>query len=293
MSTGELLDFATFYRREFGRIVHAVRPLVGSSAEDIAQEAFVVAGSRWDEVASLELPFAWVRKVALRMAGRHRDREERRPRLETSSVYTRSDDLEVPDLDLVAAIAALPSRHAAAVWLHHLSDRPIAEVARILQCSEGAVKVLLFRARRSLADAAAGLRGQWVTESVWSPDRIAAHLRATSSARHIGPILDEDLDGVGGRWVLSIDTGRYSLHRDDGLRLDEGRCEVNDRTMVITPDLNGGSARFVVGIDADRAAFRVVDSSSPPTRGVPDRIWTDLFYDSSCFVYAGAPRLEL
>ena len=38
------------------------------AAEDLAQEAMLVAYRRWDEVASLERPGAWVRRVVLNRA---------------------------------------------------------------------------------------------------------------------------------------------------------------------------------------------------------------------------------
>jgi hypothetical protein len=62
-------DFAEFYEASYGRMVALVAAIVGdrSQAEDIAQEAFSRALTRWQRVARYDLPEAWVRKVALRL----------------------------------------------------------------------------------------------------------------------------------------------------------------------------------------------------------------------------------
>ncbi len=57
-------DFEEFYRLEFGRVARSIPAQAGSRAEDFAQEAFLVAHARWADVGVLDLPVAWVRKVA-------------------------------------------------------------------------------------------------------------------------------------------------------------------------------------------------------------------------------------
>jgi RNA polymerase sigma-70 factor (ECF subfamily) len=54
------------------------------------------------------------------------------------------------DPDLVAALAKLPSRQRAALWLRYCDDLTIDDVARILHCSDAAAKQLLLRARDAL-----------------------------------------------------------------------------------------------------------------------------------------------
>lgn len=54
------------------------------------------------------------------------------------------------DPDLVAALATLPARQRAALWLRYCDDLPVSDVARIMACSEPAAKQLLLRARDSL-----------------------------------------------------------------------------------------------------------------------------------------------
>lgn len=49
------------------------------------------------------------------------------------------------DPDLIAALKGLPARQRAAVWLRYCEDLAISEVARVMGCSEPAVKQLTFR----------------------------------------------------------------------------------------------------------------------------------------------------
>ena len=64
--------FAAFFRDVYPRVVGQLRVLTGdlASAEDVAQEAFVRAASRWAQLARYEQPEAWVRKTAFRCGRR-------------------------------------------------------------------------------------------------------------------------------------------------------------------------------------------------------------------------------
>lgn len=54
------------------------------------------------------------------------------------------------DPQLVAALGELPMRQRAALWLRYCDDLAVADVARILGCSDTAAKQLLLRGRNSL-----------------------------------------------------------------------------------------------------------------------------------------------
>ena len=56
------------------------------------------------------------------------------------------------DPELLAALRTLPPRQRAALWLRYCDDLAVADVARILHCSETAAKQLLLRARDSLRE---------------------------------------------------------------------------------------------------------------------------------------------
>jgi DNA-directed RNA polymerase specialized sigma24 family protein len=63
-------EFQAFYAANYGRIVAMVTAMVGDrlQAEDVAQEAFARAYSRWARIGHYEVPEAWVRQVAMRLA---------------------------------------------------------------------------------------------------------------------------------------------------------------------------------------------------------------------------------
>jgi RNA polymerase sigma-70 factor (ECF subfamily) len=201
--------YGAFYARTFDRVARELRPMVGPDAEDVAQEALIVASRRWPVVEGLDVPEAWVRRVALRIAARRAGRERDRTSREAATVAPQHE--APPDLDLVAALFGLPDRHAAAIRLHHLEDRPIAEVAEMLGCTEGAAKVLVHRARRVLAERLLGLTGRWVSERTWTVDAVARHLREAGWAPYTDAAIDQDFHGRGGRRELTISDGSYVL----------------------------------------------------------------------------------
>jgi RNA polymerase sigma-70 factor, ECF subfamily len=286
MAVGGVLeiDFVEFYRLEFGRVARAVRAIVGTAAEDVAQEAFIAAHARWDEIAEYDVPYAWVRRVALRIAARRAQRDRMRNVLESAIV--RHDVPQESGVDLALALAGLPEREASALRAHHLEDRPVAEVAERLGCSVGAAKLLLLRSRRRLAERVGGLAGRWVSERCWTPDAIARHLRDTGSGDHAGSII-EDLGARGGHWELTIGDGGYSLHRDDGTRLDSGACQLRGNELELVPARVPGRIRLRASIDGNRLAWRPLATTSGPTHGVPDAVWVGLLWGSGPFSYAG------
>src|SRR5947207_3978751 len=66
-------EFDEFYQASHGRVVAMLTAILGdrAAAEDAAQEAFARALTRWRRVAGYDLPEAWVRRVALRLAADH------------------------------------------------------------------------------------------------------------------------------------------------------------------------------------------------------------------------------
>ena len=153
-----LTRFDDFFTDEYPRLVTVLTALTGNKvlAEDIAQEAMVRAHQRWERVSRYDIPAAWVRRVAINLAsnGRARRRSEKRAlaRLAgerpTWEVQMGRDD--GPD-DFWSTVRRLPARQAAAIALHYLEDRPVAEVAEILGCAEGTAKVHLHKGRHNLA----------------------------------------------------------------------------------------------------------------------------------------------
>jgi DNA-directed RNA polymerase specialized sigma24 family protein len=84
-------EFAEFYQANYGKITAVVAAVLGDrrEAEDVTQEAFARALVRWPRLVRYELPEAWVRRVALRLAVDHSRRLRRTARLAVKLLGTR------------------------------------------------------------------------------------------------------------------------------------------------------------------------------------------------------------
>jgi RNA polymerase sigma-70 factor (ECF subfamily) len=148
-------EFDAFYAVSATRIVRQMVLLTGDTAEaeDVTQEAFERAWTRWSLVRDAASPEAWVRTVARRLAVSR----WRRIRNATVAWRRHGPATEPPELGadhvvLIAALAALPEAQRVAIVLHHLADLPVAQVAQETGLSVSAVKQQLVRGRAALAD---------------------------------------------------------------------------------------------------------------------------------------------
>jgi RNA polymerase sigma-70 factor (ECF subfamily) len=141
--------FSDLFVRDYARVLKTIFVLLGdrNEAEDITQEAFARLLVHWQKVAGYDRPGAWVTRVAVRLAiDRRRVRRSRR-RIHVMD----TPEVSASDPDLYRAILELPSSQRASICLHYLEDRPINEVAQLLDCSPGTIKTHLYRARQKLA----------------------------------------------------------------------------------------------------------------------------------------------
>ena len=139
------------FRQEFPRLVRALALVDGpEAAADAVQEAFIAADCRWRRVRQLDDPAGWVRRVALNRLLNGRRNARRRAELLASVRPVAVDDLDPLDLDLLAAIRALPTQQRLVICLHHLGGYRVDDVAADLGIAPGTVKSHLHDARRSL-----------------------------------------------------------------------------------------------------------------------------------------------
>jgi RNA polymerase sigma-70 factor, ECF subfamily len=142
--------FEECFRLEYRGIVRTCYLLVrdAGTAEDLAQEAFTRLFVHWKKVADYESPGAWVRRVAIRLS----IDALRRGRLAARLSFRPHPDGKLGSTHHLfdRAIASLPPRQRATIVLHYFEDRPVEEIARILQCSVSTAKVHLHRARKRL-----------------------------------------------------------------------------------------------------------------------------------------------
>ena len=143
-------DYAIFFESEYSRVFRTVYLIVRNreTAEDVTQEAFIQLLNSWRRVSRYDLPDAWVRRVAIRIAMRRARREKKRVVLE--ALGTVPGEHTTRDPDVLLAIAELPLAQRAAIVLFYYEDRPVREIASLLSCSESTARVHLHKARQRL-----------------------------------------------------------------------------------------------------------------------------------------------
>jgi len=150
--TDASLEYTAFFRREFAAVLRTIALMLRDQAraEEITQDAFLQLLVHWPKVSRYERPDAWVRRVAIRLALRAL-RRDRLWQLVRGGLLPKVPDRPT-HFDVDGAIRQLPGSQRAAVVLHYYEDRPTAEVATILGCSESTARVHLHHARKRLAE---------------------------------------------------------------------------------------------------------------------------------------------
>jgi len=140
-----------------------------ATAEDLAQEVFLRVYRARKQYAPSAKFTTWLFRIATNLA-LNSLRDNRRQRMEVSIDSPASDDEDAPPRELPAremridehmierdrtefirrAVASLPEKQRAAVLLHKYEEMDYADIAKVLECSESALKSLLFRAYESL-----------------------------------------------------------------------------------------------------------------------------------------------
>lgn len=139
------------FRREFPRLVRTLSVVDGAeAAADAVQEAFIHADRRWRTVRLLDDPAGWVRRVAVNRLLNGKRNRLRRSEILAAVRPVDETELDPLDLDLLAAVRALPRQQRMVVCLHHLGGASVAEVAADMDIATGTVKSHLHDARFAL-----------------------------------------------------------------------------------------------------------------------------------------------
>jgi len=162
---GDDSAFDALFGRWAGPLLHYLQRMVrdAAAAEDLVQETFLRvhrARHRYRPDARFS---TWLYRIATNLALN----ELRRPRRRDAHRSINADGAlelaaDAPAVDAIAharrvgaelevAIAALPERQRAALWLSAVDGLSYADVAHALDTSEQAVKALVHRARSTLA----------------------------------------------------------------------------------------------------------------------------------------------
>jgi RNA polymerase sigma-70 factor (ECF subfamily) len=167
-------DFTTFMRAYQDMVYTTAARLLGdeTQAEDIAQEVFIKAYERWDDLRTSPAAGGWLKTVATNMSINHLQRYRKRWRF--FSEMTRPDDnaggADQPEVEFAApdqffsgmdqserrmwvekALDALPEHQRVPLVLYHFDDLPYDEIAAKLGISLAKVKTDILRGRATLA----------------------------------------------------------------------------------------------------------------------------------------------
>jgi RNA polymerase sigma-70 factor (ECF subfamily) len=170
LRAGDESAFGALFQRWSGPLLRYVERMVrdAASAEELVQETFLRmyrARERYQPDARFS---TWLYTIATRLALN----ELRRPRRQHPHRSTDEDEAEgaplvlagsTPRADDVAharrvgasvetALAALPERQRAALWLSAVEGLSYAEIAETLETTEKSVKALVHRARSALSE---------------------------------------------------------------------------------------------------------------------------------------------
>jgi RNA polymerase sigma-70 factor (ECF subfamily) len=165
---GDGASFGVLLEKHRSPVVHFLYRMVQNSAvaEELAQEVFLrVYRSRGTYEPTAKFT-TWLFRIATHLAlnalrdnryERLQDRldddssdmpvrqvSDSRPSVEQKMVY------EAKLAEVRRAIAALPAKQRAAVLMHKYEEMEYSQIAKVLSCSESAVKSLLFRAYEAL-----------------------------------------------------------------------------------------------------------------------------------------------
>lgn len=159
---GDTASFALLLERHRGPVIRFLYRMVQNQAvaEELAQETFLRvyrARASYEPAAKFT---SWLFRIAMHLAvnslrdGRVEKLQESLD--EETQLADRNPTIEQKLLsrakldEVRRAIAALPDKQRAAVLMHKYEEMDYKQIARVLNCSESAVKSLLFRAYETL-----------------------------------------------------------------------------------------------------------------------------------------------
>ncbi|MEO5899501.1 MAG: RNA polymerase sigma factor [Ilumatobacteraceae bacterium] len=145
-------DDVETYRRHAPELVRYAAVLVGpDDAPDVVTDAVLAAfaSPRWGAVTNRR---AYLYQAVLRRSASHHRADQRRRRRENRAVALAVVPHDVPDptVDAHRVLAALSGQQRAVVFLTYWEDLSPAQIAELLNVSDGTVRKQLARARNHL-----------------------------------------------------------------------------------------------------------------------------------------------
>lgn len=168
VKSGDGASFAILLEKHRLPVIHFLYRMVQNQAvaEELAQEVFLRVYRSRESYEPTAKFTTWLFRIATHLAlnslrdGKHRRMEERldddaadlparqvsdqRPTVEQKMLQqARLDEIR-------RAVATLPEKQRAAVLMHKYEEMEYSQIAKVLNCSESAIKSLLFRAYETL-----------------------------------------------------------------------------------------------------------------------------------------------
>jgi len=146
--------FEVFYRRTASSLWSYLFRLTGDSAaaDDLMQKAFFRFLRANPEVVSDEHARRWIFKTATNLALDHfRETKREREREIVPQPVARERSQELRH-DMMRTFAELNPRERSLLWLAHVEEQDHDTISEALGVKSGSVRVLLFRARKKLAE---------------------------------------------------------------------------------------------------------------------------------------------
>lgn len=144
METESANEIERLYRKDHARLWRSLLGFTGDPelAKDAMAEAFAQAIGRGEAIVHQD---RWVWRAAFRIAsGEMKERSRRMPLQEDPY------EMVEPATDLLRVLKQLSPRQRAAIILHFYAGYPTGEVAAILRCAPGTVRMHISQGRRRL-----------------------------------------------------------------------------------------------------------------------------------------------
>ncbi|MFL6178783.1 MAG: RNA polymerase sigma factor [Actinomycetes bacterium] len=283
----ESQDFDAFYLARSRWLIGALRPIVGHDAEDVAQDAFATLYQRWDVVSQYDSPEGWLKKIAVRAALRHRQRNVSRPRNELlGAALDHSSDADEPVSVLICdALKPLSMPDRESLLLRYVSDLPIQELAERFNCTEAAMRVRLHRACRRAQEQLMGLCGTWVMNSTWSRSALARQLAEHGHQAAVEYVLDElsELGEISTQ--LQLADGRFLLTNGSDEHLDHGKYTLTRGRLRLDSAGYPGGVFYSVNLEGDSLSMRQIENHNPNIHGATDDAFQFALVGSSAFTW--------
>lgn len=138
------MTFEQAYERYYTDVVRSAWRIChdAAHAEELAQDAFVRAYRRWRKLERGGYVEPWLHRVVMNLAITAVKRRQRGRRLEAEQGVMFAPPVQARDDEwLVDTLKRLPKRQREAVFLRVIADLSEDEVAAVMGCSNGSVKV--------------------------------------------------------------------------------------------------------------------------------------------------------